>query len=30
VELDRIFTDKASGKDSERTQLEELLRFIRD
>jgi DNA invertase Pin-like site-specific DNA recombinase len=30
VELDRIFTDKASGKDIKRPQLEELLRFIRD
>jgi DNA invertase Pin-like site-specific DNA recombinase len=30
VQLDRIFTDKASGKDTKRPQLEELLRFIRD
>lgn len=30
VELDRVFTDKASGKDIRRPQLEELLRFLRD
>jgi DNA invertase Pin-like site-specific DNA recombinase len=30
IQLDRIFTDKASGKDTKRPQLEELLRFIRD
>jgi DNA invertase Pin-like site-specific DNA recombinase len=30
IELDRVFTDKASGKDTRRPQLEELLRFIRD
>jgi DNA invertase Pin-like site-specific DNA recombinase len=30
IELERIFTDKASGKDTRRPQLEELLRFIRD
>ncbi|WP_427019215.1 recombinase family protein (plasmid) [Pseudarthrobacter sp. P1] len=30
VQLDRIFTDKASGKDTKRPQLEELLRFLRD
>lgn len=30
VELDRIFTDSASGKDTKRPQLEELLGFIRD
>ncbi|WP_211880011.1 recombinase family protein [Pseudarthrobacter albicanus] len=30
IELDRIFTDKASGKDIKRPQLEELLRFLRD
>jgi len=30
VQLDRVFTDKASGKDTKRPQLEELLRFIRD
>jgi DNA invertase Pin-like site-specific DNA recombinase len=30
VELERIFTEKASGKDTKRPQLEELLRFLRD
>ncbi|HOW53879.1 MAG TPA: recombinase family protein [Syntrophorhabdaceae bacterium] len=30
VELDRTFTDKASGKDTKRPALEELLRFVRD
>ncbi len=30
VEIDRIFTDKASGKDTRRPALEELLRFVRD
>ena len=30
VPLDRVFTDKASGKDTARPQLQELLRFIRD
>ena len=30
VQLERIFTDKASGRDTKRPQLEELLRFIRD
>jgi DNA invertase Pin-like site-specific DNA recombinase len=30
VQLERIFTDKASGKDTRRPQLEELLRFARD
>jgi DNA invertase Pin-like site-specific DNA recombinase len=30
VQLDRTFTDKASGKDTKRPQVEELLRFIRD
>jgi DNA invertase Pin-like site-specific DNA recombinase len=30
IELDRIFTDRASGKDTRRPQLEELLRFLRD
>jgi DNA invertase Pin-like site-specific DNA recombinase len=29
IELERIFTDKASGKDTRRPQLEELLRFLR-
>jgi DNA invertase Pin-like site-specific DNA recombinase len=28
--LDRVFTDKASGKDTARPQLTELLRFVRD
>jgi DNA invertase Pin-like site-specific DNA recombinase len=28
--LDRIFTDKASGKDTNRPQLQELLQFIRE
>jgi DNA invertase Pin-like site-specific DNA recombinase len=30
VNLDRIFTDKASGKDTSRPQLAELLAFIRE
>ncbi|RNL59208.1 recombinase family protein [Arthrobacter oryzae] len=30
VPLERVFTDKASGKDVRRPQLDELLRFIRD
>ena len=29
-ELARTFTDKASGKDTQRPQLEELLKFVRD
>lgn len=28
--LDRIFTDKASGKDTNRPQLQELLQFVRE
>lgn len=28
--LDRVFTDKASGKDTTRPELTELLRFARD
>ena len=28
--LDRIFTDKASGKDTDRPQLQELLQFVRE
>lgn len=28
--LDRIFTDKASGKDTKRPQLQELLQFVRE
>ena len=30
LELARTFTDKASGKDTQRPQLEELLKFVRD
>jgi DNA invertase Pin-like site-specific DNA recombinase len=30
IELDRTFTDKASGKDVHRPQLEQLMNFIRD
>ena len=30
VSLDRIFTDKASGKDTSRPQLVELLAFVRE
>ena len=30
VQVDRIFTDKASGKDTQRPQLEALLSFVRD
>jgi len=30
VEVDRVFTDKASGKDTQRPQLEALLSFVRD
>jgi predicted site-specific integrase-resolvase len=29
MELDQAFTDKASGKDAKRPQLEQLLRFAR-
>lgn len=29
VQLDRLFTDKASGKDTQRPELEELLSFVR-
>jgi DNA invertase Pin-like site-specific DNA recombinase len=29
VPLDRVFTDKASGKDVQRPQLEEMLKFVR-
>lgn len=29
-QLDRFFTDQASGKDVQRPQLKELLRFARD
>ena len=30
VALDRVFTDKASGKDARRPALDELLRFVRE
>ena len=30
VETDRVFTDKASGKDTQRPQLEALLSFVRE
>lgn len=30
VPLDRLFTDKASGKDTKRPQLEQLLAFVRE
>lgn len=30
IELDRVYTDKASGKDTARPQLQECLRFVRD
>ena len=30
IAIDRIFTDKASGKDVARPQLDELIRFVRD
>lgn len=30
VSLDRVFTDRASGKDVDRPQLKELLAFVRD
>ncbi|MBK1621365.1 transposase [Lamprobacter modestohalophilus] len=30
VQLDRVFTDKASGKDTRRPALEQLLAFVRD
>ena len=30
VGLDRVFTDKASGKDAARPELDALLRFVRD
>jgi len=28
-DLDRVFSDKASGKDVERPQLQELIQFVR-
>lgn len=30
VQVDRIFTDKASGKDTKRPELEALLSFVRE
>ena len=30
VQVDRVFTDKASGKDTQRPELEALLAFVRD
>jgi DNA invertase Pin-like site-specific DNA recombinase len=30
IDTDRLFTDKASGKDVARPQLDELIRFVRD
>jgi len=30
IELDKTFTDKASGKDRKRPALEELLEFVRE
>ncbi len=30
MQLDRIFTDKASGKDVKRPELEAMLRFVRE
>ena len=30
VKLDRVFTDKASGRDTKRPALDELLRFVRE
>lgn len=30
IELDRVFTDKASGKNAERPQLQALLSYVRD
>lgn len=30
VQVDRVFTDKASGKDTQRPQLESLLSFVRE
>ena len=30
IPIDRIFTDKASGKDVQREQLEELTRLVRE
>ncbi len=30
IPLDRVFTDKASGKNTQRTELEALMRFVRE
>ena len=30
VDVDRVFEDKASGKDLHRPELEELIKFVRD
>jgi len=30
IRLDRVFTDKASGKDTKRPQLEAMLEFVRE
>lgn len=30
LQLDRTFTDKVSGKSTDRPQLQEMLRFVRD
>jgi len=30
VQVERLFTDKASGKDTQRPELEALLAFVRD
>jgi len=30
VQLDRVFTDKVSGKDTDRPQLQEMLEFVRE
>ena len=30
VDIDRVFEDKASGKDQNRPELEEMIRFVRD
>lgn len=30
IEVDKVFTDKASGKDSERPQLKNLIDYVRD
>jgi len=30
IELDRVFTDKASGKNTDRPQFQEMMRFVRE